>query len=217
MKLVAVGVVCGLLGHAQAESCHEQRSRQQRAALAEPDIHVRTKLLVALPDCDAPPPQSHALPRAWTFELAVGGGAIEDPHARMQLLSEDRVPRTRYMSVGGPSFGAGTFVTRDLALTLRVAGSMLVGNGVVYVGNVGPNAQYWFNDHVWAGGGLGFAIVSGCQLSCGEFANVGVDARAGYALDRRDAPGVTVELASWGLPAASSSITTLALMASFQR
>ena len=72
-----------------------------------------------------------------------------------------------YAGLGGLDVGLGGWLTRRLALTLRIAGGEFKNNGTAMIDAfVGPSAQVWIDPHVWIGGRVGVALVG--QASCND-------------------------------------------------
>ncbi len=111
-----------------------------------------------------------------TFEANLGAGWI---HASGGGLSDNSDA-----AIAGLSLGVGGWISPDVAITGRIAGLTLSQNGANLSHEfIGPSLQYWANDHVWFGGGIGLSLLalrgnnSGGQDSRTAF---GMDLRAGY-------------------------------------
>ncbi len=99
----------------------------------------------------------------------------------------------------GLGLGAGWFITHDIALSLRLSGTMIPTLGIIFVGEVGPSLQVWLGP-MWFGGGLGLHVVTGCDAiaGCAGDGGVGFNLRMGVAIDRTEtrAIGLAIEASS---------------------
>jgi len=151
-------------------------------------------------------------PRQWrsgvTFEINLGVG-------RLANSDEDE-------SFTGPAFGIGVggFVGSKLAISARAFGVGAEDRGVNFSNAwFGPAAQFWVDDHIWFGGGLGVAqfraSFEGESMSVDGF---GLDVRGGYTFnDNTDSTfNVSLELNTGSYDEANGTIYGLALMAGYQ-
>jgi hypothetical protein len=118
-----------------------------------------------------------------TFEANLGLGAV------WLDRNSDGASSDTLGAVAGLNLGIGGFVTPQLAITLRAAGvtyseDMGPDSASFVTGFLGPTAQYWFNDNVWAGGGLGlgFASLLLGDIEYASEAGLGIVLRGGYTL-----------------------------------
>ncbi|MCE9578829.1 MAG: hypothetical protein K8W52_37235, partial [Deltaproteobacteria bacterium] len=89
---------------------------------------------------------------------------------------------TSPLSLGGLDLGVGGWASPQLAITGRIAGVTWSENGGrLTSGALLGAAQYWIDDHLWIGGGLGIGVgvVSGTNTS-ESHTGFGLEARAGY-------------------------------------
>ncbi|MCX5742342.1 MAG: hypothetical protein NT062_07585 [Proteobacteria bacterium] len=96
----------------------------------------------------------------------------------------------------GGNIGIGGFVSPNLAITLRIASVNYTydandGQGGRYTDSAifaGPSVQYWVNQNLWVGGGIGYAIAHTSYTndfgdtgdSINDPTGVSLDLRAGY-------------------------------------
>ena len=137
-----------------------------------------------------------------TFEanLGLGFAHLTDDNSNMTLNTDG--------ALAGVDLGVGGWLTRQLALTGRVAGVNIKYMGTENIeGNlvlawIGPSLQYWPDPHFWVGGGVGFATYrlvgnSQCGTNGGDCGvnGFGFDLRAGYSFgDTQLTFNVSVEL-----------------------
>jgi hypothetical protein len=197
------------------EACLRQRAAITAQANAATSPKERGRLFMSRPDCKKASATAGATRNKGegqsTFEVS-GGLAI------FSLYS------TSITRFGGLDLGAGTFVTPRVALTLRLSGGTIVESGeLAYFGVLGPHAQIWVTDRVWAGagGGLGFGIVWHDTAS-GEVGS-GLDFRCGYSFKPyRNSVNVSLEATSvsgrttFAAPFSDNALTVLAFLVGYQ-
>lgn len=133
----------------------------------------------------------------------------------------------------GAAVGVGGWITPRTALTVRAAALTLspqppAPSGVATIDAYrrtfaffGPSLQYWFDDHIWLGAGVGVAAMFS---DAGDLRGWGADLRAGYALGAFD---VSLEVSPSYFPtgggfnpvtamSVSSTTTGVALLAGYQ-
>jgi hypothetical protein len=140
-----------------------------------------------------PPPPVYVVPDAFrhhhgfTFEANLGIGFVR--------ASGDGVSSNSDAALAGLDIGLGGWITRQLAVTIRIAGVDVSNSGDTTDGTlinafIGPAAQYWIDPHFWVGGGIGLATLrlvgsSECNDSSGTdpcgVNGWGFDLRAGYS------------------------------------
>jgi hypothetical protein len=123
----------------------------------------------------------------FTFEANLGIGFVRASGGGTSSNSD--------ASLAGLDIGLGGWLTRQLAVTIRIAGVDVSNSGDTDAGTlvnafIGPAAQYWIDPHFWVGGGVGLATLrlvgnSDCNNSpstdaCGVN-GWGFDLRAGYS------------------------------------
>ena len=131
-------------------------------------------------DPDTVPSSSSSPRHGITFEANAGlgwvrsGGTVSD------------------VGYGGLSLGLGAWLSRQTALTFRVAGaSSEAGDGRVTQSFAGPSLQYWGTEHVWVGAGVGLARIDlPFELHFGASA----DLRVGFAVSVSRAHALSVSL-----------------------
>jgi hypothetical protein len=114
-----------------------------------------------------------------------------------------------YTSLGGLDIGIGGWVSPQIAVSGRIAGvtySEDIGNGntLSLTGAFfGPSVQYWVDDHLWFGGGIGLAVArvlsssdSTIDTSSASQTGFGIDLRAGYTFtsSSKNSFNISVEL-----------------------
>lgn len=119
-----------------------------------------------------------------TLEAGIGGGFVRtpDPFSRLDSIT------------WGGSVGAGTWLTPKLAVMGRIAlqyyGTVSGDDSSDYrYWFVGPSAQYWITDWLWASGGAGLAVYSRKTESSDSYASkygIGFDARVGVTVPLTD-------------------------------
>ncbi|HTJ43595.1 MAG TPA: hypothetical protein VL463_15930 [Kofleriaceae bacterium] len=152
------------------------------------------------PPAYGPPPPNYYQPaplqrEGFTIELELGIGDT--------YLAGNDGSSESHGSLGGLDLALGGFLNNETALLFRISGTTYVvgsGSDQVNVSNVfvGPAVQYWAGEHVFVGGGIGGAVLSG-QASNGDHASLrgfGVEGRVGYAFseDSVNAWHVSAEL-----------------------
>jgi len=143
-----------------------------------------------------PLPAGAQLPshHGFTAELNLGIGLV-------YALDLDGVASNA--ALAGPDLGLGGWISPRTALTFRIAGVFVSQSGTsaqTMHQFVGPSMQYWFDRHLWVGGGVGLAVYhqvnDGCALAqlsttC-AVTGFGLDARVGYSWVFRDAHAIDV-------------------------
>ncbi len=126
-----------------------------------------------------PQPQPAAsLRNGMTLELNLGFGMV---WARSE--GQDSETET---ALAGLNLGIGGWLNERMALTGRVSGTTFSPqDGVRFTtGVIGPSLQYWTDDHIWVGGGVGLAFaaisVDGANEQPDPETGFGLDLRAGY-------------------------------------
>lgn len=197
------------------QACLVERRWIGKRIEATTDRRARGQLLLSMPDCQALRLKPIVEPEtsAGTSEISVGLG----------VFSIAGISQTRF---GGLDLGVGGFVSPRLALTARLAGGTIIESDVVaYVGVLGPNAQYWLDDHIWLGGGLGlgFMLASAGGDDSAAVAGSGVDLRAGYSFGQRgNSWNVSVEATSFSegmsfaMPFDDRALTVLSFLVGYQ-
>lgn len=124
-------------------------------------------------------PTTEQLRTGATVELNLGFGYVDS--------TEDGAERQN--GIAGLSLGVGGWVSRNIALTARVAGVTFqesFGNDDLQFSHfyLGPSAQFWIDNHLWFGGGLGLSVayVTGDGES-DSTTGVGMDLRGGYTFN----------------------------------
>lgn len=111
-----------------------------------------------------------------TFEANLGLGWIR--------AAADGNSDTSDLGLGGLSLGVGGWVNPHLAITIRAAGVTYSENGSrLTQAFFGPSAQYWIDDHIWLGGGLGLSLAAVANDNGPDpdpLKAFGLDLRAGY-------------------------------------
>jgi hypothetical protein len=138
------------------------------------------------------PPQQFAPPpttarRGMTFEANVGVGYIRFAANGADTVDSDA-------ALAGADLGIGGWVNPKLAITFRIAGVQFKSSpatdnldGSIVNVFAGPSAQYWVDDHLWFGGGIGFATFrqvggnSNTNSNDNSTNGYGFDLRAGYS------------------------------------
>lgn len=130
------------------------------------------------PNYERPPavPLSQAAPTRHGFTLELGLG-----------LAWLRAPSSDFSELGlhGLAISLGGFLTPSLAIEARITGATIPGGGggaSITFTNVLVNLQYWANDWLTVGGGLGGGVGSGSSLVT-EF-GFALNARIGAAFVR---------------------------------
>jgi hypothetical protein len=123
-----------------------------------------------------PPPVSPH--EGLTLEAGIGFGVIYVTE-RNHLLSSPG-------GVGGLDLGIGAWLSRNVALTVRLAGSSTSTNmGVVVASYLGPSLQIWATDSTWIGFGIGltaFSIDSSRDEYDLALGGAGFDFRLGHTI-----------------------------------
>lgn len=116
--------------------------------------------------------QPRPLRNGLTFEANLGVGWIVAHDAE-----DDKTSDTGF---GGLCLGFGGWVSPQLAITGRLSGVTISEEGArlshIFVG---PSLQYWVDDHIWLGGGVGFSILAL------DIDGVGSDSTTGFGIDLR--------------------------------
>lgn len=198
------------------ESCLEVRRQIGKLIDVEPDRNQRGKLVRSMPDCEPLKPRAETAtaPSSSTSEIALGVGVFS-----IAGISDTKL--------GGINLGVGGFVTRNLAISARLAGGTLFsGDTIGYVGLLAPHAQYWLGDHVWLGGGagLGFIVLSASGDDALGLAGSGMDLRFGYSLGARgNSLNLSVEATSFSegvsfaAPFNDRALTVLSFLVGYQQ
>jgi hypothetical protein len=164
-----------------------------------------------------PPPPTPTFHRGTTFEANLGIGFI---HASAGGVSDNS-----NAALGGLDLGVGGWLSDHLALTVRIAGlTYSEGGGRFTDAFFGPSLQYWFDDHLWAGGGAGLGVLAvgatDSQANSDSVGGFSLDLRAGYSFASSSAHtfNISVELnPGWySEGGASASYTGVALLAGYQ-
>ncbi len=139
--------------------------------------------------------------RSTTIEASIGVGLLVSSHADGGI------------GLSGVNLGIGGFLNSRLAIAARFAGVLTRGDNPVTLLFLGGVVQYWIDDKLWVGGGLGLGNVDGDR---GSANGLGFDVRGGYTIKqtREHAVGVSVEV----LPAlfAGRVLTGIAVLAGYQ-
>jgi hypothetical protein len=103
-------------------------------------------------------------------------------------------------ALGGVNLGIGSFVTPEMAVSLRIAGGTYFTDGAQLTqAMLGPHIQRWITPHAWVGAGLGLGVlrISGTDFD-GNDKGFGFGARAGYTFNpnRPHSFNVSAELTS---------------------
>lgn len=145
-----------------------------------------------------PPPPQHTLPyqpleerppdgfedhHGLTVELNIGAGQV-------YISDVGAGSKTSALGLAGLDFGIGGFVAPRVAVTGRLGGVNLrdstFGSGTIADAYLAATVQYWFLPQLWAGAGLGLAVLGqsgGCPQSgpC-SYGGVGLHLRAGVTV-----------------------------------
>ncbi|MDB4959915.1 MAG: hypothetical protein JWO36_7484 [Myxococcales bacterium] len=174
----------------------------------------------------AMPADPLAFHQGMTFEANLGVG-----YAR---ASANGMSDSSDAALAGADFGLGGWMSPNLAITARIAGVQVKSgtgpqNGTLVNAFFGPSAQYWFDPHIWVGGGAGLSTYRQVGGNCTSADNCGVngfglDFRAGYSMgDTQHVFNVSVEVNpgfySIDTGAGTSvgiSVTSIALLAGYQ-
>lgn len=144
---------------------------------------------VAVAQPPPPPPPGYGPPQpgygqpvnnknGLTFEANLGIGFI--------WAEADGQESDKEVALGGLNIGLGGWLSQQLAISFRIAGvtySEDVGDQTARLstGFVGPSAQYWVNENVWVGGGVGLGFVAlSFDGETESETGIGLDLRAGY-------------------------------------
>ncbi len=119
-------------------------------------------------------PAPRQLRQGMTFEANLGIGWIHG--------SDGSDSETTEISLGGLDLGVGGWLNPTTALTARIAGVTSSFDGVrVTSGALLAAGQFWIDDHLWVGGGLGIGVLSVTdRFASDSETGVGLEARAGY-------------------------------------
>ena len=174
------------------DACIARRHEIETAANHAADLDTRTKLLQSLPDCSKPdvvlpPPPPTCGAGQQLLDGQCVGGKEEHRGATAELsagITWANGGSGGYSLLNGAALnlGAGTFVTHDVAFSVRASGSLLLDNAEVWFGVIGPNVQGWFGKG-FIGGGIGLGVAIGCADTCDATSTSGFDLRAGYRVD----------------------------------
>lgn len=156
-------------------------------------------------------------------DVTTGGGVAALPPLAAVTLNSDA-------ALAGLDLGVGGWINPHLAVTARIAGGQVKFDQLGTTGGTpvnlffGPSAQYWFDDHIWAGGGLGFATFR--QVGDGSSNNdgsngFGLDLRGGYSFGQptsNHAFNVSLEVnpCFYSENGVSGSVTSFAILAGYQ-
>jgi hypothetical protein len=162
-----------------------------------------------------PPPSWESLRHGMTFEANIGFGWMR--------ASNDSMSDTSDLSLRGLNIGLGSWVNPHLALGARIAGVTYSETGgrltnAVLVGGL----QYWANDHVWFGGGVGFGVLAASADggNSDSVSGFGMDLRAGYTFSSATVNtfNVSFELTPTFLSenGSSATITGIAVLLGYQ-
>lgn len=131
-----------------------------------------------------PPPPVYVVPtpapptvrRGVTFEANIGLGILR--------VSRDGDSDSEN-GLGGLNLGIGVFVNPRMAISLRVAGVTYFENDVSLTqAFIGPSLQYFVNDNLFVGGGLGIGTVRIANDNDSASENdLGLDLRIGYSFN----------------------------------
>jgi hypothetical protein len=171
-----------------------------------------------------PPPES--LHNGMTVELNIGFGWIHFSADNGGSSASD----TSDLALGGLDLGIGGWVSPHLAITGRFAGvtyseSQGGATGRLTDGFVGPVAQYWIDNHLWFGGGigLGFLAVSyndGSSSDSDSTSGLSFDLRGGYTFNEgtENTFNVSLELnpGFYSENGSSATYTGIALLHGYQ-
>lgn len=117
-----------------------------------------------------PAPEGH-VKKGMTGEIAIGLGMVS-AGGESELIH----------GIAGINLGVGGFVSPRVALSLRMAGTTVMEDAMVYVGVLGPHVQGWISPQFFIGGGLGVGFFAGCDGGrCESDTATGYDFRLGYA------------------------------------
>ncbi len=132
-------------------------------------------------------------------------------------------------ALAGANFGVGGWLSPRLALTARIAGVQIskndfpVNDGTLVAAFFGPSLQYWADDHLWFGGGAGFATfrLVGGNSGSGDFGTngFGLDLRGGYTFGTtKNTFNVSVEATPgfYSKNGSSGTLTGFALLVGYQ-
>jgi len=168
------------------------------------------------------PPSAWDLHRGVTFEANLGVGFAH--------FTDDNGSFNTDTALAGANLGVGGWLSPHLAITGRIAGVNISKNNFNVVdGNlvaifVGPSLQYWTDEHLWFGGGVGlasFRLVGGSSINNQDPGTdgFGFDLRAGYSFGTtKNTFNVSVELTPgfYSENGSSGTATGLALLAGYQ-
>jgi len=183
--LVALGMItwtpCVLADEEPSSSKAEHRLREATPPTTSAAPIEATRASSGGPDPDADPSR----PRREGFTLELGlGGAVTSVSGVPGLSGAVRP------GIGGLSLGLGGFVTRDLALSLRITGSQSWATNaggdtsMISFGSVGLGAQYYLTDRVFAGASAGLGHLTAVPFDGGSFyveAGIAGSGRVGWA------------------------------------
>lgn len=160
-------------------------------------------------------PSAESLRNGMTFEANIGFGWI---HA-----ANDNDSDTSDLGLGGLDIGVGGWINPHLAAGARIAGVTYSDNGARLTSGVLVGAlQYWVDDHIWFGGGLGLGVLalSGDNIDGDSVTGLGMDLRAGYTFSTtsENTFNVSVELTPTFLSEnnVSARYTSIAFLLGYQ-
>jgi hypothetical protein len=159
----------------------------------------------------APPPLRNGL----TVETNLGIGWITGRDDNGQSDTTD-------VGFGGLTLGIGGWVGPQMAITARIAGVTVSKDSVTFSHIFfGPSLQYWIDDHIWLGGGVGLSIARVAFDGASDSTNgFGLDLRAGYTFTTgsENTFNVSVELnpGHYSENGASTTLTGIAFMVGYQ-
>lgn len=132
----------------------------------------------------APAPSAWTYHHGPTFEINFGFGRMFQPNEFVDGL---------HPAFGGPDVSLGGWLTRRLALTWRLAGTLTTyNNGTTAHVIVGPSLQLWFTESLWAGATVGRSFVR--TTRSGPDDGWGFELRAGVTLNQGSASTINLSL-----------------------
>ena len=205
------------------DACIARRHDIEAAADHAADLDTRTKLLLSLPDCSKPdvalppaPPTCGAGQQLLDGQCVGGKDEYRGATAELSAgITWANAGAGGYSLLNGAALnvGVGTFVTHDVAFSVRASGSMLLDNAEVWFGVIGPNVQGWFGKG-FVGGGIGLGVAIGCAETCDASSTSGFDLRAGYRVE--GAATLSFEVESLDGFFSQQSVTLASVLLGFQ-